>query len=418
MNKNNFVDIKKLLSEPLPSDISFESWNHKHPLAKLLSPMGMDFFLKNVWNKNFYHFPAEDHRRFSDNFPQKELLQSLPLADDERQLIVTLKSGANVQPCDFLAKAKSIINGKTKGSVGLASAHRFSVAVSRLNADFQNFTGFPCGTNSYFSAAGGVGVFGWHWDAHDVFVLQVRGSKKWTLFAPIVRLPLQDQNILLSEPNSMIKSQVLAEIVVNPGDLLYVPRGLPHRTQTLSGESSLHLTVGVYPMTPISVLNNLNELALEKLTEQVEFRKPLSQYDLSQVQLKKFMKNYHRELKKIEPIEALNFQIFKDNRLRPMLHLQIDSDRDLKILKKSRKKEMTILRTELPCRVLKIQKEFYLQTPDQKLRVPKSLLSAAKKQLTEGELLWTRGARSAAHWSLVHSFIKEMVQCRIVKLKQ
>ena len=47
-------------------------------------------------------------------------------------------------------------------------------------------------TNIYLSPPNAQG-FGTHFDSHDVFVLQVAGSKLWTLYDTVVELPLHGQ---------------------------------------------------------------------------------------------------------------------------------------------------------------------------------------------------------------------------------
>ena len=96
----------------------------------------------------------------------------------------------------------------------------------------------PVGANLYLTPARAQGFLP-HADTHDVFVLQLHGTKEWHVSSPRVELPLarrQSERLTLSDP----KTYRLA-----PGDVLYLPRGFPH--EALTGDSSsLHLTVGVY----------------------------------------------------------------------------------------------------------------------------------------------------------------------------
>jgi ribosomal protein L16 Arg81 hydroxylase len=94
--------------------------------------------------------------------------------------------------------------------------------------------------NVYLTPAGTRGLKE-HYDTHDVFVAQVYGSKRWHLYEPTVRLPLQEQRYLRPETGL---GEPIAEFTLNAGDMLYMPRGTVH--QAVSNETaSLHLTVGV-----------------------------------------------------------------------------------------------------------------------------------------------------------------------------
>jgi lysine-specific demethylase/histidyl-hydroxylase NO66 len=123
-------------------------------------------------------------------------------------------------------------------SVVINQMHRRSAAVGRLCRGLQAALHHPVGANLYLTPARAQGFLP-HADTHDVFVLQLHGTKEWHVSSPRVELPLarrQSERLTLSDP----KTYRLA-----PGDVLYLPRGFPH--EALTGDSSsLHLTVGVY----------------------------------------------------------------------------------------------------------------------------------------------------------------------------
>ena len=81
-----------------------------------------------------------------------------------------------------------------------------------------------------------------HYDSHDVFVAQVEGSKHWMLYDHAIDLPLRRQEF---DPKVTPCGPLSREFDLNPGDLLYIPRGLMHdaRTTETSGHS-LHITLG------------------------------------------------------------------------------------------------------------------------------------------------------------------------------
>lgn len=91
--------------------------------------------------------------------------------------------------------------------------------------------------------------FGVHWDDHDVVVLQLEGAKRWKLYGATRIDPLR-VDIEAPEPPT---GAPVAEIVLQAGDMLYLPRGWWHAVAATEGRS-LHLTCGLKPTTGADLL--------------------------------------------------------------------------------------------------------------------------------------------------------------------
>ena len=78
-------------------------------------------------------------------------------------------------------------------------------------------------TNVYLTPPDAQG-FAPHWDTHDVFVLQISGTKRWSIYDTKVRLPLKGQRF---EPGTS-PGDVSDEFELRPGSAVYLPRGLMH----------------------------------------------------------------------------------------------------------------------------------------------------------------------------------------------
>jgi hypothetical protein len=76
-------------------------------------------------------------------------------------------------------------------------------------------------------------------------VLQVSGSKHWTLNETPVQLPLHGQHYdsAVHTPGAISR-----EFTMRAGDMLYCPRGLVHSARS-TGETSLHITLGLIGRT-------------------------------------------------------------------------------------------------------------------------------------------------------------------------
>ena len=90
-----------------------------------------------------------------------------------------------------------------------------------------------------------------HYDTHDVFVLQTYGAKRWRIYDSPIKLPLLDRPYVADA--SKYPGEPSAELNLSSGDLLYIPRGYLHDAVSLEA-SSLHLTIGIKPVTWASVI--------------------------------------------------------------------------------------------------------------------------------------------------------------------
>lgn len=128
--------------------------------------------------------------------------------------------------------------------------------------------GCPVQANAYFTPARAQG-FEIHHDTHDVFVLQVAGRKRWRVYRPVLELPLKDQRWSAQLAASGPHAPPVADIVLEAGDTLYLPRGWPHEAHT-SDEESLHLTIGMHPP---SRLDALREALARCAEDDIELRR-------------------------------------------------------------------------------------------------------------------------------------------------
>lgn len=115
-------------------------------------------------------------------------------------------------------------------------------------------------TNIYLTPVGAQG-FKPHWDTHDVFVLQVAGSKLWTIYDTKITLPLRGQKF---DPKRDVAGEPTLEFELRAGDAAYIPRGAMHSARS-TAEFSLHVTTGLMAFTWADLfLQGVASLALEE----------------------------------------------------------------------------------------------------------------------------------------------------------
>lgn len=109
----------------------------------------------------------------------------------------------------------------------LQSLERVHPPLGEFARALENEISHPVQTNAYLSPPG-ASALARHSDRHDVFVVQLEGSKSWDV-------------------------EGLGPLHLVEGDVLYIPRGCAHSAST-NDRHSLHLTIGVLSVTYVSVL--------------------------------------------------------------------------------------------------------------------------------------------------------------------
>lgn len=108
----------------------------------------------------------------------------------------------------------------------------------------SKYLGVKCNANGY-AAFGGDGSFGKHWDTHDVFAIQIVGKKLWKIYSPTFEKPLAHQNS--KDYTRDCPTSPVLEVILEPGDVLYLPRGWWHEALPIPTEESFHIAVGLFP---------------------------------------------------------------------------------------------------------------------------------------------------------------------------
>ena len=147
-------------------------------------------------------------------------------------------------------------------TIGIRRAHRHDSSLAALAAEFRDALAAPIDMHLYCTPANHHG-FGWHYDAEEVFVLQLRGSKEWSLRKNTVNpWPLVE-----TLPQDMRYEREIMPLVrckLGAGDWLYIPGGYWHKTEA-GAEESVSLSVGVLAPAAIDVYDFLRPRLLASL---------------------------------------------------------------------------------------------------------------------------------------------------------
>ena len=162
------------------------------------------------------------------------------LVNAEREI----KSSEYTNPGDAIDVVKLYQLHDKGATIVLNQFHRSHVPLTELCAALELEFSAPFQTNIYLTPPHAKG-FKPHFDTHDVFVLQLHGSKRWRLYGTPITLPLSGQASEALQDNPGPSS---LEVDLHAGDTLYIPRGLVHDAPSLD-EPSLHATVGILSYT-------------------------------------------------------------------------------------------------------------------------------------------------------------------------
>ena len=130
-------------------------------------------------------------------------------------------------------------------------------SIARVCAQASEAFSLPVNGNAYVSWGGFAHSAPLHSDQHDVLIVQNEGRKAWVMYRPEMPLPdfrasarQREQITALPEEGVHKAGAVALETTLSPGDVLYVPRGMLHKTHTAcagcSGAVSVSTTLGIH----------------------------------------------------------------------------------------------------------------------------------------------------------------------------
>jgi hypothetical protein len=144
-------------------------------------------------------------------------------------------------------------------SVLIGDFARGWLPLGRLVREVEAILLNPVAASLFLSPANARG-FPIHFDTYDTMVLQISGTKDWTVYPPTIPLPARTQNHRITA--GMLGEPALRR-TLQPGDLLYMPRGFIHETST-SDAASMHITLISLPYRWGDLLHDLVDEMVER----------------------------------------------------------------------------------------------------------------------------------------------------------
>jgi ribosomal protein L16 Arg81 hydroxylase len=246
----------------------------------LLTPLDADEFIADIYGQRFLHLPGPANR-FAQvvNWPTLNTLlreqrfihprlrltkDNQPMPERDYTAVVDTVRG-DFRQLDIARLMHQLRGGATLVLDSLDMAH---APVLDIKQSLQRWLGAYVSANLYASW-GATHGFAVHWDDHDVFVLQVAGRKRWRIYPPTRQWPLLDDVDNAPKPGG----EPAADLMLNSGDVLYLPRGWWHDVTAVQ-EPSLHLTFAVLRPTNADFLT----WAVQQAKTQAPVRQDVPQF--------------------------------------------------------------------------------------------------------------------------------------------
>ena len=360
---------------------------------RIVSPISPEEFFGTIWDQRPVHIPGP-RDKFARMFSWDEFNRLLNMSKlwSDRSMKIVL-SGQTVDLAGHgrvgqtregyqavIPDPEEVLSLLRLGAtVILDLIESLSPGVAAISASLQNATGGVAVCNAYCSWQAHQGFVA-HFDTTDVFAVHIEGSKRWRIYEGRVDNPIDAEGFndesFDQEHHARAKGQLIEEVEMNPGDVLYLLRGQYHEALA-SSDASLHLSFGIGQPTGVDVVSRL----LRSLPDESLFRKSLPHFDRPQT---------HREhLRSIaDRLHAILCEPGLSDQIRDWQRERALDERYGRFDLPSREQVV-----EYRVRSLGVRIEFVSGAPV--LRFP------------GGELLLERNQGDAAIWILEHDFVDE-----------
>ena len=236
-------------------------------LAGLIAPHSLQHFLEHHWEREPLHVLGRpDEARAS--LVSLEAVDAMLSTRVNRHPDVSVVNAANpVEPEDYtdgedlvdpIRVARLFAAG---GTIIINNLDQYSPQVRALVSQLEAELRVHAQANLYLTPGGAQG-FAAHYDSHDVILVQVIGQKQWRLYDSPKGLPMRGERF---DPAATKPGERTAELLLQPGGVLYIPRGLMHDAVAVDDGPSMHVTIGLHAFRWSEVL--LEALAAQAIVD-------------------------------------------------------------------------------------------------------------------------------------------------------
>lgn len=252
-------------------------------LAFLIAPVLPQEFADTYWTKSPLHVARQSESWYKDILTLNDvemlmLNERLPV-----DLFRLIKDGEERDPASrrervsLLGKTRATATTDTRELVASLSrgytieidtAQRVLPKLTRFVDEIVAETRLTAFSRIYVTPRNAQG-FRVHYDVPEAFTMQIAGTKRWTLYPRMHRYVSAAQySFMAAECQSV--GEPIGEFTLRPGDLLYVPSGMPH-CASAETEPSVSAVIGLTPLRWFDLFDEMKERAMWE----EDFREPI-----------------------------------------------------------------------------------------------------------------------------------------------
>ncbi len=243
---------------------SVEPWV-RTPLAYLIGGMPAEVFFDKYYENRVLHCRHDDGERYRGLLDIDRIDDILANSELPPKALDMARRDPPIQRSYFTYTDGSIDRGavihhfQRGATLILPQLHLADARLAEFCRALESVFSTRVQTNIYLTPGNGQG-FGTHYDDHDVFVMQVRGQKRWRLYRRPLDNPYRGEKFRAGEYEP---GEPVQEVLLQAGECVYVPRGLMHDAAAEGDTPSLHVTVGLLGRSWADLmLEALSEVAL------------------------------------------------------------------------------------------------------------------------------------------------------------
>ncbi|MDQ8202799.1 cupin domain-containing protein [Pelagicoccus sp. SDUM812003] len=227
--------------------------------SQLATQLLPDSFLEKDWERNFRFlesFSTLDHKSYFSLEDAESIFRFAGPVSEVRCLmafrgkIVKLDSLLD-GPRAFRVE-KIMRHFKGGATLRPTNVHERSERIRALASRLTAETGSIARVNAYLTPSRSY-AFKPHADPYNVVVYQLRGRKRWKIWSRRADRPLEGEH---PEIDADSLGEPEREFDLEPGQAIYIPRGLAHAASALYNEPSIHLTIGLHAPLWLSVAHD------------------------------------------------------------------------------------------------------------------------------------------------------------------
>lgn len=169
---------------------------------------------------------------------------------EKKSVLRIVQDGKVIKDYVDLSYEEALKHHKQGHTLLLRFAEKSSTKLMALATDFKNSFHTEVDIQLYCTPEGN-NAFGWHYDVEEVFIIQAKGSKKYTIRPNTVHPNPLVKSIPKDLGYEHEKTPIEINVTLEEGDWLYIPSGWWHIARTQ--KESMHISIGLMPNSAVDI---------------------------------------------------------------------------------------------------------------------------------------------------------------------